>query len=212
MKKEIFFRVNEIFYSIQGEASRSGMPCIFIRFAGCDLSCSYCDTTYAKTTGMTMTPKRIINSISAYPCRNICLTGGEPLQQENLNTLVSMLLRKKYSVSIETNGCRNISKISRNVHFVMDIKCPGSGQDKQNIFKNLDSLKKSDDVKFVVTDRQDYEWAGHLIRKKKLNDKFNVFLSPVHGNLKPEKLAEWLLKDGLAARLQLQLHKLIKVK
>jgi 7-carboxy-7-deazaguanine synthase len=207
--------INEIFYTIQGESSKAGRPCIFIRFAGCDLDCSYCDTKYAsrKKNGRRMTADKIITLVKKFPCRYICITGGEPLLQKNIHKLVTCLLNKNYYISVETNGCRDISQLDPRVHIVMDIKCPGSNQSRNNLFQNIYFLKPSDEIKFVITGRNDYRWAKELIKEKKLSRYCsNILFSSACGKLNPKTLATWILKDGLNVKLQVQLHKLIGLK
>jgi 7-carboxy-7-deazaguanine synthase len=212
--KNVLF-ISEIFYSLQGESSRSGRPCIFIRLAGCDLNCSYCDTKYARTvsSGHPMSINRIIGISEKFPSSYICLTGGEPLLQKNIYSLCALMLGKGYEISIETNGCNDISRLDHRIHIVMDIKCPASGHSGDNLPENIRLLKASDEVKFVLSGRKDYLWAKNMIRGTKLAKYCpNIILSPAHGNLKPEMLASWMLKDGTEARLQLQLHKILGLK
>lgn len=205
-------KIDEIFYSIQGEASRTGSPCVFIRFAGCDLNCSYCDTAYAKTSGTSMSIKNILSDIRSFSCKYVCITGGEPLLQKEVHKLIDALLSKGYRISLETNGCKNISGIDKKVHITMDIKCPGSKEIKNNLYKNIKFLKPTDDIKFVISNKTDYTWAKTFVVKKKLTRNLNIFFSPVHNKLNARKLAGWILRDNLEVRLQVQLHKLIGLK
>lgn len=192
-----------------------GRPCIFVRFAGCNLACPYCDTKYARknSSGARISRADILRRISRYPCRYVCLTGGEPLLQENIHPLIKALLKKKYMVSVETNGSRDISKLPAGAHIVMDIKCPGSTHACDNMFENLKALKPLDEIKFVIKDRNDYDWAKMILKAEKITGhRPGVIFSPVYGRLDPGKLAGWVLKDRLPVRVQVQLHKLLGIK
>jgi len=212
IKKQNIIYLNDIFYSIQGEGSQTGKPCIFIRLGLCNLNCSYCDTKTAKSDYKIMTISQIINCIKNFCCKNVCITGGEPLLQKNVFLLMKYLLNKKYKISIETNGCNDISSIDKKVHIIMDIKCPSSKETNKNLYENLNYLKSDDDIKFVISNKNDYIWARKLITKKNLTKYFNVFLSPVYNKLNPRTLATWILKDGLDVKLQIQLHKYLGLK
>jgi 7-carboxy-7-deazaguanine synthase len=202
-------KVNEIFFSIQGESSYAGAPCAFVRLTGCNLRCSYCDTTHAYDEGDERTLDQIIEALAGYPTKLVEVTGGEPLLQSETPALVTALTKKGYSVLIETNGSVPIEGIDLQATLIMDIKCPGSGMSGRVLWENIDLLRPHDEVKFVLTDRTDYEWAAEVIKKHDLTGKHKVQLSPAFGVLEPKKLAEWILDDGLDARLQLQLHKYI---
>ncbi len=208
-QKRLFLRVNEIFKSIQGESTYAGISCIFVRLTGCNLRCSYCDTTYAYDEGLDMLLCEIISAISEYKCRNVCITGGEPLLQQNVGKLIALLKKNLFNVFIETNGSLNIDLLPKGVIKVMDIKCPGSSMEKEMDLKNLKRLKHKDQVKFVISSKKDYEWAKKITKKYKIIDKATVLFGLVHGKLKPKSLAGWILKDGLDVRLQLQLQKII---
>jgi len=208
-QKKHLLRVNEIFKSIQGESSYAGIPCVFVRLTGCNLRCSYCDTTYAYDEGSDMLLNEIINAISRYRCRNVCITGGEPLLQQNISKLIKQLKKNHFNVFIETNGSLNIDLLPKGVIKIMDIKCPSSCMDQEMDWKNFKRLKHKDEVKFVISSKKDYEWAKEITRKYKLIENLTVLFGLVHGKLKPKTLAGWILKDGLDVRLQLQLHKII---
>ncbi|MEK6766420.1 MAG: radical SAM protein [Planctomycetota bacterium] len=202
-------RVNEIFKSIQGESTYAGIPCIFVRLTGCNLRCSYCDTTYAYEEGSDMSVNEILNKIKRYGCRNVCITGGEPLQQKNVTKLINLLKRNLYKIFVETGGSINIDFLPKSVIRIMDIKCPDSGMDKEMDWKNIERLKAKDEVKFIISSKKDYEWAKRIARKYKLLDRVQTLFGVAHGRLRPKTLAEWILKDNLGVRFQLQLHKYI---
>ena len=201
--------INEIFYSIQGEAKNSGKPTIFIRTSGCPFRCTYCDTEYAFTGGKKMSIDDIISKIKIYNTKYITVTGGEPLAQNNTIELLNVLLKKSYKVSIETSGLIDISKIPKSVEIVMDIKTPTSNEDSKNIFNNLSILKDTDVIKFVIGNKLDYEWSKDVIVKNNLSNTDNIYFSPVHESLGLSDIADWILKDNLNVTLQLQLHKYI---
>lgn len=216
MKKsheEIMFNVNEIFYSIQGEGTRIGLPCVFIRFQGCELRCSWCDTKYAldiDTEANLMNVDAILKSVKSYDCGLICITGGEPLLQKNLNILLDKLIDQNFEVTIETNGHQDISVFDRRAVFIMDLKCPGSGMSKNNRFENINHLCYRDEVKFVIQDEKDYHWARKIIKEYHLEKRVkSVIMSPVFNEMTMNELAMWILKDNLSVRLQMQLHKYI---
>ena len=201
--------VNEIFRSIQGESSRSGRPCIFVRLTACNLRCVWCDTAYAFEEGKAVSVGRIVEQVDRWDLPFVLVTGGEPLLQPGVHDLIGELLDCGREVAIETGGSLDVSPLDRRVAIVMDLKCPGSGMVGQNDWRNLDRLKPGDEVKFVLADRADYEWSVRMIREHHLTERFGVLLSPVHGVLHPRDLAEWMLSDQLNARLQLQIHKYI---
>lgn len=202
--------INEIFYSIQGEATRAGEPCVFVRLTACDLRCSWCDTPYAFYEGRKRSIDDVLCEVEQHRCRLVEITGGEPLLQEDVYPLMSTLLNRGFTVMLETGGHRPIARVPKDVIKIMDVKCPGSGESDQNYWQNLDVLAKHDEVKFVVKDRTDYEFARDVIAQHDLPSRVAaVLLSPVHGVLDLKTLSEWMLADHLPARLQLQLHKLI---
>ena len=201
-------KINEIFYSIQGEGKWTGLPNIFIRTTGCNLRCSFCDTTYAYEDGIEIKVDKIVDYVEKYPCKYICITGGEPLLQNEINDLIDALLEKDYKINLETNGSIDIKKVS-NKKFLMtslDIKCPSSNMHKKMIFDNILHLKKDDQLKFVIKDRNDYDYAKKTIEKYKPN--CIVYFQPVWGS-NVKKLLNWILNDGLNVRLGLQIHKIL---
>ena len=201
--------INEIFYSIQGEAKNSGKPTIFIRTAGCPFRCSYCDTEYAFTEGKKFEIGKIITDIKTYKTDYVTVTGGEPLAQKNTIILLNSLLSNSYDVSIETSGLLDISNIPEDIEIVMDIKTPSSNEDSKNIRNNLSIIKKTDVIKFVIGSREDYEWSKDILIKNSLSNFKNIYFSPVHDALNLSDLADWILSDNLNVTLQLQLHKYI---
>ncbi|MEW6731085.1 MAG: radical SAM protein [Acidobacteriota bacterium] len=202
-------RITEIYQSIQGESSYAGLPCVFVRTTGCDLRCCWCDSEFTFYGGQQMTIAQIIAEVEKYPSRLVELTGGEPLLQKETPTLAHELLARGYTVMIETGGHRDVSVLDPLVIKIMDIKCPFSGESEKNLWSNLDHLTSRDEIKFVIADRNDYEWARQIIYQRNLASRFHLLLSPVHGRLSPQQLVEWMLADGLQARFQLQLHKYI---
>ena len=206
MKK---IKVNEIFYSLQGESSYVGLPTIFIRLTGCPMRCNYCDTSYAFNAGDNFTINHILEIISQYKTKNVTVTGGEPLAQKECWSLLKQLCDRGYKVSLETGGAISISEIDKRVKIVLDIKTPGSGEEKNNFWGNLELIKSNDEIKFVITDIKDYIWAKELLVREKLNEKALILFSPVFSDLNPKYLAEWILKDQLPVRFQIQLHKII---
>jgi 7-carboxy-7-deazaguanine synthase len=200
-------RITEIFYSIQGESRPAGLPTVFIRLTGCPLRCGYCDTEYAFHGGDQMTFEEITRQVKSYDTPLVCVTGGEPLAQRNCGRLLSLLSEQGYDVSLETSGALDIADIDQRVTIVMDIKTPGSGEAERNRWENLEYLKPGDQLKFVLCDRADYEWARQLVAERELAQKFSVLFSPTWGRLPERTLAEWILQDRLQVRFQLQLHK-----
>ena len=202
--------VNEIFHSIQGESLWAGLPCIFIRLAGCNLRCSYCDTRYAYEEGMGMSIPEIIATLSGFTCPLVEITGGEPLRQKETPALVDKLIDLEYEVLLETNGSFDISVLNDGCIKIVDMKCPSSGESGHNDLKNLSRLKARDQLKFVISGYEDYGYAKKIL--KLLSPSFpknQILFSPAHTRLAPEKLAQWILKDNLNVRLHLQLHKVI---
>jgi len=202
--------INEIFHSIQGESTFAGEPCVFVRLTACDLRCSWCDTPYAFHEGRKMSIQEVLDTVASYECPTVELTGGEPLLQEDVYSLMSRLLARGRTVMLETGGHRPIDRVPPEVIKIVDVKCPGSGEADKNEWRNLDWLSRHDQVKFVVKDRTDYEFARDVALRHDLAPRCAaVLLSPVHGQLDARTLSEWMLADRLPARLQLQLHKFI---
>ena len=202
-------RVSEIFYSIQGETSRVGLPTVFVRLTGCPLRCTYCDTSYAFTGGRDMTLAEILAEVTRHQPRYVTVTGGEPLAQKNCLELLTALRDAGYDVSLETGGALDISGVDARVVKVLDIKTPGSGEAGKNLWSNLAVLSAQDEIKFVLCDEADCQWAVQVLREHKLAEKCGVLFSSASGQLSPTKLAEWILRDHLPVRLQVQLHKLL---
>jgi len=201
-------QVTEIFFSIQGESTLAGEPTVFVRFTGCDLRCGYCDTEYAFYGGTRMTRAEILEEVSKYPARFVCLTGGEPILQKELPQLAQELLDRGYQVSLETHGQRPLDAVPRAVRKIVDLKTPGSKQPHTD-FAEFKKLQPGDEVKVVVTSRDDFHWAVGVLDKLELWGKLPVLFSPSYGEVQPQDLAQWVLQSGKPARLQLQLHKLI---
>lgn len=202
-------RVTEIFFSLQGESTLTGRPCVFVRFTGCDLRCGYCDTEYAFQGGRTMSQDDIVAEVARHPTRFVCLTGGEPTLQRELPALAERLLGLGYDVSIETHGQRPLGHLPLGLRRIVDMKTPGSGEEHTD-FGLFDVLGKNDELKVVVTSRSDFDWAVERIREHGLDEKVGtVLFSPSQGQVAPADLAAWLLASGLDARLQIQLHKLL---
>jgi len=202
-------RISEIFHSLQGETSRAGLPTVFVRLTGCPLRCSYCDTAYAFSGGQSMNLAAILEEVGRYGTRYVTVTGGEPLAQKGCLELLRALCDAGYEVSLETGGALDVSGVDARVMKVLDIKTPGSGEVEKNLWRNLDHLQAQDEVKFVLCDGADYEWAMQVVQEHRLEQKCGVLFSPAQGQLPPERLAEWILRDRLPVRLQLQLHKLL---
>ena len=202
-------RLSEIFFSLQGEAARSGLPTVFIRLTGCPLRCTWCDTEYAFTGGATTRIEDVLTEVARFPTRYVCVTGGEPLAQKTCLTLLSALCDAEYDVCLETSGALDITPVDPRVARIMDLKAPASGESSKNLLSNIDDLRPSDEVKIVLASRADYDWAKEMIHKHGLCARCDVVLSPVAGQLNPTELAQWILDDGLAVRFQIQLHKLL---
>jgi 7-carboxy-7-deazaguanine synthase len=200
-------RVNEIFYSIQGESTHAGRPCVFVRLTGCPLRCTYCDTAYAFYDGRWMDLDAVLAAVAAYPCRLVEVTGGEPLAQPATPSLLAALRERGHDVLLETSGAQSIAAVPPGVHIVLDLKTPDSGESGRNLWDNLPLLRAGDEVKFVIGSRRDYEWARDVIRGGRIPAPAAVLLSPVWDAGVARELAEWMLADGLAARYQIQLHK-----
>ncbi len=199
----------EIFYSIQGESTYSGLPCIFIRTSGCNLRCLYCDTRYAYEGGVDMPVDEILAQVRAYKCRLVEITGGEPLLQEDVSLLIRSLLENEYEVLLETNGSLSVESVDPRVVKIVDLKCPDSGMSQYVRWENLQLLTGHDQVKFVLSSRGDYEWAREIIAKYPLLSEIEVLISTAFGALEPKDVVKWMLSDRLNARFQLQLHKYI---
>jgi len=203
-------KVNELFYSIQGESSFAGQPCFFIRLTGCNLRCVWCDTEYAFFDGTEMSIPEIVRAAEKYPARLALVTGGEPMLQADVHELFAALLARGYTVLLETGGQESLANVDARVHKIMDFKCPSSGMSKHNNYGNVACLTRNDEVKFVVADRPDFDWACELIRRYDLTTRVGVVhFSPVFGKISFEELAELVLNCGLSVRMQLQLHKII---
>jgi 7-carboxy-7-deazaguanine synthase len=200
-------RVTEIFYSLQGESRTVGLPTVFIRLTGCPLRCGYCDTAYAFKGGEWMALPEILRQVAAYQPRYVTLTGGEPLAQQESLELLARLADAGYQVSLETSGAVDIAAVDRRVTRVMDLKTPGSGESERNRYDNIGHLKPGDEVKFVICDAADYEWAKTQLRKWDLANRCEVLFSPALGMQDATELADWILRDRLPVRFQIQLHK-----
>lgn len=199
-------RVTEIFHSIQGESSHAGRPCVFVRLTGCNLRCRWCDSEYTFTGGEKTSLDDVLTRVRGYGCKLVEITGGEPLAQSEAFDLIRTLCDEGFEVLIETSGSIDITPVDRRAKIILDVKCPGSGEAAKNRWENLDSLRPHDEVKFVIADRTDYDFAKRIVAEKNL-DRWTVLFSPVWGELDMKSLAEWMLADRVAARLQTQLHK-----
>lgn len=202
-------RVNEIFLSLQGETSRAGLPTVFVRLTGCPLRCGYCDTEYAFHSGKRMSIAAILAEVAKHGVHYVTVTGGEPLAQKECLILLRLLCDAGYSVSLETSGALDISKVDARVSKILDIKTPGSREAEKNLWTNLQYLTSHDEVKFVLCDESDYQWAVDVMRERQLNLVCPILFSPVYGRLDPALLVEWVLRDRLPVRVQVQLHKLL---
>jgi 7-carboxy-7-deazaguanine synthase len=202
-------RITEIFHSIQGEASFAGRPCVFVRLTGCQMRCIWCDTAYAFHGGEWRTVDEVVEAVRAFGCPLVEVTGGEPLLQPGVHPLMSRLCDEGFEVLLETGGGLDIKSVDRRVRRIVDVKCPGSGEAANNRWENLDDLRDGDELKFVIADRADYEWARGTIAARALIRRCPIHLAPVWGALEPAELAGWILADRLPVRLSLQLHKLL---
>ncbi len=200
-------RINEIFYSLQGESRTVGLPTVFIRLTGCPLRCHYCDTEYAFYKGEEQSLEAILAQVNQYNTSYVTVTGGEPLAQKACLNLLTQLCDQDYQVSLETSGALDISKVDHRVSKVMDLKTPDSGESDKNLWDNLDYLNPHDQLKFVICSLEDYEWAKTMLDVYALTERCELLFSPIHGELSPQELAEWILEDQLTVRFQLQLHK-----
>jgi 7-carboxy-7-deazaguanine synthase len=202
-------RITEIFHSLQGEADAVGWPTVFVRLTGCPLRCGWCDTTYSFHGGEWRTIDDVLDEVARHGARHVCVTGGEPLAQKRCLALLARLCDAGYEVSLETSGALDVGEVDARVRKVVDLKAPGSGEVARNLWSNIEHLLPHDQVKIVLADRTDYEWAVARLREHRLDARCQVLLSPVHARLAPRTLAEWMLADRLPARMQLQLHKLL---
>lgn len=206
-------RLTEIFHSIQGESTRVGLPTVFVRLTGCPLRCEWCDTAYAFQGGQHQSIDEILSQVAQHQCPTVCVTGGEPLAQRNCHDLLTALCDDGYSVSLETSGALSVQDVDPRVVCIMDLKAPGSGEVDKNLWDNLTILKPQDEIKIVLRDRADYEWARDVLKQHQLINartaKHTILLSPVAGALAPADLAQWILDDHLPVRMQVQLHKII---
>jgi len=203
------FVVNEIFHSIQGESTHMGRPCVFVRLTGCNLRCTYCDTAYAFFDGTSMPLEEILGVVGGYRCSLVEVTGGEPLMQDGVEDLFRALCDRGHEVLVETGGSLDISRIDPRVRRIVDFKCPGSGMERKNLWANVAHLSPADEVKFVITDRADFDWAVERIREHRLDDRCPLLMSVAFGVLEPVRLAEWIIGSGMQIRFQLQMHKYI---
>ena len=200
-------RITEIFYSLQGESRTVGLPTVFVRLTGCPLRCSYCDTSYAFQGGQWQSITDILEKVASYQAYYVTVTGGEPLAQKDCLPLLSQLCDAGYGVSLETSGALDVSAVDPRVVKVMDLKTPSSGEQAKNLLENLAHLLKHDQLKFVIADRKDYDWAVAMMNEHDLSKRCEFLFSPVHQQLQPKQLAEWILEDRLPVRMQVQLHK-----
>ncbi|HKR63860.1 MAG TPA: 7-carboxy-7-deazaguanine synthase QueE [Thermoanaerobaculia bacterium] len=199
-------RITEIFHSIQGESSHAGRPCVFVRLTGCNLRCTWCDSEYTFTGGERMSLDDVVARVKSYGCNLVEVTGGEPLAQSEAFDLIARLCDEQFEVLIETSGSIDITPVDRRAKLILDIKCPGSGEVTKNRWANLDDLRPHDEIKFVIADRADYDWARDVIAERKL-DRWTILFSAVWGAMNMKDLAEWMLADRVPARFQTQLHK-----
>jgi 7-carboxy-7-deazaguanine synthase len=202
-------KVNEIYYSIQGESSKSGLPCVFVRLTYCNLRCTYCDTEYAFYEGEDKSIAEIINEVKKYNCKLIEVTGGEPLVQKECLELMKKLCDEGFDVMLETGGSLPIKDVDNRVLIIMDLKCPSSKMEKKNLYENIDYLKPKDELKFVIGNREDYDWSKKIISEYDLKNNSKILFSVVFGELEPVSLVNWIIEDKLDVRYQLQMHKYI---
>jgi 7-carboxy-7-deazaguanine synthase len=202
--------INEIYFSVQGESTWAGLPCVFVRLTFCDLRCTYCDTEYAFYEGKKRSLGEIVGDVLAYDCPLVEITGGEPLLQKNVLPLMTLLADAGRTILLETSGAHDIAAVDSRVHRIMDLKTPGSGEVERNLFSNIDYLTSRDEVKFVIGSREDYEWSRAQLREHRLADRCRaVLFSPIFGQIDPREIVEWILADKLPVRFQLQMHKFI---
>jgi 7-carboxy-7-deazaguanine synthase len=209
-EREKTLTINEIYHSIQGESTWVGQPCVFVRLTFCDLRCNYCDTEYAFYEGKKQAMQEIVETVQAFHCPLVEITGGEPLLQKNVLVLMSTLCDAGSTVLLETSGAHDISKVDPRVHRIMDLKTPGSGEMDKNLWSNIDRLASRDEVKFVMGSRKDYEWSRDKVQRYDLSSRCHaVLFSPIFGRIDPREIVEWILADKLNVRFQLQMHKFI---
>ncbi len=202
-------KINEIYKSIQGESTHSGRLCIFIRLTYCNLRCTYCDTEYAFYEGKKYSINEILEIVKSLNCDLVEVTGGEPLVQNNCIELLRKLVKHKYEVLLETSGSLPLSEVPKEVIKIVDFKCPSSGMEKKNLWSNLNDIQKKDEIKFVIGDKNDFDWSVKQINDKKINEKCTILFSPVFGKIKPEKITNWIIESNIPVRFQLQSHKYI---
>jgi 7-carboxy-7-deazaguanine synthase len=202
--------INEIYFSVQGESTWAGLPCVFVRLTFCDLRCTYCDTEYAFYEGKKQSLGEIVDAVVSYACPLVEITGGEPLLQKNVLSLMTLLADAGLSVLLETSGAHDISAVDSRVYRIMDLKTPGSGEVKRNLFSNIEHLTARDEVKFVIGSREDYEWSRQQVCEHRLTERCRaVLFSPIFGRIDPREIVDWILADNLPVRFQLQMHKFI---
>ena len=209
MPEKMSLRITEIFFSIQGETSKIGLPTVFIRLTGCPLRCQYCDTSYAFYGGEVMLFEDIIHRVTKFNCKDVCVTGGEPLAQANSKKLLKGLADLDFKVSLETGGSISLEGIDERIKIIMDIKTPDSGESTKNRWENLELLKQSDELKIVICSREDYQWSKEIIEQYKISEKCQILFSPCAESIDPRDLAEWILTDQLPIRFQMQIHKIL---
>lgn len=201
--------IHEIYKSLQGESTYAGLPCIFVRLAVCDARCVWCDTPHAFNQGIALTLDGVLDRVTSLECPLVEVTGGEPLLQSEVFPLMTRLADAGKTVLLETSGAHDIGPVDPRVHIIMDLKCPDSGECENNNWPNLGKLKSTDEIKFVIASRRDFDWAAEAVRRHSLDRRHVALMSPVHGSLQLHELAEWILKSGLNVRMQLQMHKVI---
>jgi len=209
MPEKMSLRITEIFFSIQGETSKVGLPTVFIRLTGCPLRCQYCDTSYAFHGGEVMLFEDIIRQVTKFNCKDVCVTGGEPLAQANSKKLLKDLADLDFQVSVETGGSISLKEVDERVKIIMDIKTPDSGEATKNRWENLELLKQTDELKIVICSREDYQWSKEIIEQYKISEKCPILFSPCAESIDPRDLAEWILTDQLPIRFQMQIHKIL---
>jgi len=202
-------KVNEIYHSIQGESSKSGLPCVFVRLTYCNLRCTYCDTEYAFYEGEDKSIEEILTEVKKYSCKLVEVTGGEPLVQKESLDLLTRLCDEGFEVMLETGGSLSVKDIDERVIIVMDLKCPSSKMEKKNLYENINFLKPTDELKFVIENREDYDWSKEIISRYDVKEKCEILFSVVFGELEPVNLVNWIIEDKLDVRYQLQMHKYI---
>ncbi len=209
MKNTEQLRITEIFHSLQGESVYVGLPTVFVRLTGCPLRCQYCDTAYAFSGGKMVSFEQILTQVKQYDCQQVCVSGGEPLAQPGCYPFLTALCDAGYRVSIETSGARDIQPVDPRVMIVMDLKTPGSQEQDKNLWSNINYLKSDDQIKFVICSEEDYQWSKEMINQHKLDNQCQLLFSPSWGQVNPSDLADWIVRDKLNVRFQLQLHKIL---